>query len=92
MLRNRAVPSESYIATFALLPTSERLARLRALQCLVHVLAGPQHPSLDLLAMAESNPKHLDRAAQLFDEIPSLRRRQILSVFGLYLPKRRNAA
>jgi hypothetical protein len=80
----------SYIAGFAQLPAAERIARLRALAVLTHVIAGPQSACLDLLGMAESNPKHLERAGALFDQLPTLRRRQILSILAVYLPSRRS--
>lgn len=61
------------------LAPAERLARLRGLRALCHVLAGPHGAALaDALKAAESDDGALVLAATELDRLPSLPRRHIL--------------
>jgi hypothetical protein len=67
--------------TPAPIEAAERKAQFRAIQVAVRVLAGPQYDDLVReLRAAETDADAAGRALTLFDRLPSLMRRKILSV------------
>jgi len=75
------------IAAWHDLPDAERRARLRALQALVRILAGPAGRELvSVLRQAEANTAALPAADAEIDALPTVTRRRILSTFLETLP------
>jgi hypothetical protein len=61
---------------------AERVAQFRGLRCLVAAFCGSGHPVVTALREAELSEAAAERALEQFNEIPALRRRRLLSVFG----------
>jgi hypothetical protein len=62
------------------LPEPERIGRLRSLQTLVCVFAGPDHPFAAALANAETDPAAAAWTA--LNTVPAVPRRKILATFA----------
>jgi hypothetical protein len=73
------------------LPRAERLARLRELRALAHVLAGPRHPFTLALKEALTDRTAVDRAGAALADLPTLTMRRLLATFAALKapPKRR---
>jgi hypothetical protein len=64
------------------LPEPERIGRLRSLQTLVRVFAGPDHPFAAALANAETDPAAAAAAWTALNTVPAVPRRKILATFA----------
>ena len=65
------------------IPEGERVARIRALRTLAHLLCGgPRHPLAVALRESELDPAQAERALELLDALPTLRRRRLLAAFA----------
>ena len=60
---------------------TERIARLRCLRAIGHLLVGKAAPLLDALRSAEADPSARDAAAVALETLPALSRRRILSAY-----------
>jgi hypothetical protein len=67
----------------------EKVAGLRALAALVAVFAGSDHVVVDLLRRAEADPGASSEALAMFDRLPALPRRKIISVYAAVMHPRR---
>jgi hypothetical protein len=61
----------------------ERKAQFRSLAALAAAFNGSAHPLVGALRDAERNPAAADQALAILNELPALRRRKMLSVFGV---------
>ena len=67
--------------------TGERLARLRSLRALVHVLAGGAGSRVeDAIAAAETDVTLLPAADAALDTLPTITSRRVLATFAATLP------
>lgn len=71
------------------LDAAERLAQLRSLRTIVHLVCGPRAESLSsLLSIAEVDEHFIPHAADELNRTPTRDRRRILSAFGaLHCPR-----
>jgi hypothetical protein len=60
----------------------EKVAQLRALCALTAVFAGSGHPLIDMLRRAETDRDAAAEALAMFDQLPSLPRRHVISTFA----------
>jgi hypothetical protein len=60
----------------------ERAARIGELRALALVYLGQGHPAIAALAAAASEPAATERALDLIDKLPALRRRRLLAAAG----------
>jgi hypothetical protein len=60
----------------------ERKCQLRGLACVIAAYRGSASPLIDVLRAAESDAEALRDAAVVFDGLPSLVARRIVSTFG----------
>lgn len=72
---------------------AERLARFRCLRSLVKVLVGPGAAELvNVLRQAEANDDAAARASVMFEQLPALARRRVLSTYAaLHAPQQEHA-
>jgi hypothetical protein len=70
----------------------EKVAQLRALCALTAVFAGSGHPLIDMLRRSETDHDAAAEALAMFDRLPSLRRRHIISTFAAIMNPRRGRA
>jgi hypothetical protein len=72
------------------IPEPDRVAGLRALAALVAVHCGSDHPAVAALRHAELDTSTSDRALAMFDKLPALPRRKIISVYAAVMyPRQR---
>ena len=64
------------------LDPTERVAQLRSLAALAATFCGSRHPLVRALRAAERDQEAAAEALVLIDRLPTLRRRQMLAVFG----------
>jgi hypothetical protein len=67
----------------------EMVAQLRALCALVAAHCGSSHELVSTLRQAEHDADAAARAMELFDRLPSLRRRHIISTLAAIMSPRR---
>jgi hypothetical protein len=67
----------------------EMVAQLRALCALVAAHCGSSHELVSALRQAEHDADAAARAMELFDRLPSLRRRHIISTLAAIMSPRR---
>jgi hypothetical protein len=60
----------------------QRVLQLRTLRTIAYLRLGPDHPWISELRAAETDPMAFVRALEGFDQVPALRRRQILATFA----------
>ena len=73
------------LSTWGSLPAAERTARLRALQVLVHVFAGPTATAFEALRAAETDMALLPIADAVLAALPTVPLRRILCTFAATL-------
>jgi len=72
------------------LDNAERTARWRALTALAAVYCGSNAAVVEALCAAERDGRAAPRALELFDAMPALRRRRLLSSYAaIHRPDRR---
>ena len=64
------------------LDPTERVTQLRSLAALATTFCGSRHPLVRALRAAERDQEAAAEALVLIDRLPTLRRRQMLAVFG----------
>jgi len=77
-----AIPAKAHgglCSSWARLDEAEYRARIRSLATTLRLIAGPRHPALDLLALAEGDRGLLARADALLQQTPPLIYRRVLA-------------
>jgi hypothetical protein len=65
------------------LSDAERLARLRCMRTVAHLVLGPRGEAFaDALRQSESNPNHLPVALRALNALAPIERRQVLCSFA----------
>lgn len=59
-----------------------RVLLLRTLRAITYMRLGPHHPLIEKLHKAETDAMAFVEAQQLFETVPTLRRRQIQATFA----------
>ena len=62
--------------------SGERIAQLRSLAALVAAAFGSDHPCVSALRRAEAGGAALQEAHTIFEKLPALAKRRLLSVFS----------
>jgi hypothetical protein len=70
------------LATWESLPAAERVARLRSLEVLIRVFAGPTATAYETLRAAESDTALLPVADAALSALPTVPLRRVLATFA----------